>query len=477
MARKMSIPVLEDQLRCPICLEVFREPLMLQCGHSYCKSCVVSLSGDPENPFLCPVCRQEVDFSSSPPNVSLASVIETLQSMSDTEPNQESCPDHHNPLSLYCEKDHQVICGLCGTIGTHRQHQITPVTSVYGRMKEELSLLITEVQAQKRSLEEHISKLINNKTRIVNELDVFKCIIRKEFQELHRYIEDEEAHFLESTERKASNLIASIESQLQQTTGSLKQFVEIQNTLEKLNNENHLNFIRKYGSLPPRSHLPQKHPADGGFSAVSFKPGFRHDDIKITVWKRMFRRVLPAPEVLKLDPMTAHPVLDLSKGDTVVQCRLLYTRRDSNPERFDNSNCVLANKGFSTGKHYWEVVVGAKQKWRLGIIKGTTSRKGKLQKSPDNGVWLIGLKEGKVYEAFTNPRVVLPLTARPQKIGVFLDYEKGELSFYNADSPLELVHIYTFQAEFQGKLYPLLDTCWQERGTNTLPLLLPVPGM
>ncbi|XP_069470882.1 E3 ubiquitin-protein ligase TRIM50 [Ambystoma mexicanum] len=473
MARKMSIPLLEDQLQCPICLEVFKEPLMLQCGHSYCKSCLVSLSGDLDIQFLCPVCRQKVNCSSSPPNVTLARIIETLQALGDSDLNQESCPDHHNPLSLYCEKDCQVICGLCGTIGSHRQHQITPISSVYGRMKEELSLLIREVNVQKRSLEEQVGRLINNKTRIADESDAFKCVIQKEFQELHKYIEDEEAHFLQTTTRKTSNLIASIEAQAQQITQTLKNFADIESSLENLNNENHLDFIRKYSTIASRAQLPKQRRSEVPYIAVSFKPGFRHDDIKITVWKRLFRRILPTPEVLKLDPMTAHPLLDLSKGDTVVQCRLLYNRRDSNPERFDYSNCVLANKGFSTGKHYWEVVVGGKQKWRLGIMKGTTSRKGKLVKSPENGIWVIGLKEGKMYEAFTNPRVTLPLTARPQRIGIFLDYERGELSFYNADSPHELIHIYSFHAEFQGKLFPLLDACWQERGTNTLPLILP----
>lgn len=47
----------------------------------------------------------------------------------------ETCPKHHNPLSLYCEDEHLVICGLCGSIGAHRGHKITPVGSVYSRMK------------------------------------------------------------------------------------------------------------------------------------------------------------------------------------------------------------------------------------------------------------------------------------------------------------------------------------------------------
>uniref|UniRef100_A0A8D0G0A4 RING-type E3 ubiquitin transferase n=1 Tax=Sphenodon punctatus TaxID=8508 RepID=A0A8D0G0A4_SPHPU len=449
MARKMSINELEDQLLCPICLEVFKEPLMLQCGHSYCKSCVVSLSCELEQRFLCPVCRQAVDCSSSPPNVMLARVVEALQTMGDSGINQESCLEHHNPLSLFCEQDKEVICGLCGIIGNHRKHRVTPVSTVYSRMKVgELRPLLTR-----------------------NESDVFKWVIRKEFQELHRYIDEEKASFLDSIERKAARLITSIEFQVKQTLGTLHKLKEVESSLEKLNNENQLDFIR----VSLRSELPQQHPAEGTFNALSFKPGFHQDDIKMTVWKHLLRRVLPAPEMLKLDPVTAHPLLELFKGNTVVQCGLLYQRRDSNAERFDYSNCILTNKSFSWGKHYWEVIVGTKNHWRLGVIKGTTIRKGKLNKLPEQGVWIIGLKEGKVYEAFNNPRVTLPLSSHPQRIGVYLHYEKGELTFYDADSPDELVPIYTFQAEFQGKLYPILDMCWHERGTNNLPIVLPTP--
>uniref|UniRef100_A0A8C2SV18 RING-type E3 ubiquitin transferase n=1 Tax=Coturnix japonica TaxID=93934 RepID=A0A8C2SV18_COTJA len=469
MARKMSIDNLEDQLLCPICLEVFKEPLMLQCGHSYCKSCVLSLSGELDEQFLCPVCRKAVDCSASPPNVTLARIIEALQSWGEAEPTPESCPTHHNPLSLFCEADREVICGLCGTIGNHKQHKITPISTAYCRMKEELSVLLTDVHKCKRNLDEQFSKLINNKTRIANEADVFKWVIRKEFEELHRYVDEEKATFLESVEGKAAQLITSIESQVKQISDTLQRLKEMQSILETLGNENQLDFIRV-----SVSELPSLHPGDATFSPVSFKPCFHQDDIKMTVWKRLHRHVLPAPEMLKLDPVTAHPLLELFKGDTVVQCGL-YQRRDSNPKRFDSSNCILTCKGFSCGQHYWEVIVGSRNHWRVGVIKGTVSRKGKLSKSPEHGVWLIGLKDGKVYEAFSSPRVALPLTARPQRIGIYLHYEKGELSFYNADSPDELSPIYTFQAEFQGQLYPIVDLCWPERGPFSPPIILPAP--
>ncbi|KAG9485795.1 hypothetical protein GDO78_008728 [Eleutherodactylus coqui] len=470
MACNIRLPILENQLSCPICLEVFKDPVMLQCGHSYCRDCLWGLMKDPHILLLCPVCRQEVDYSSSPPNVTLKRLIETLQILSEDQAATETCPIHNNPLCLYCEQDQEVICGLCGTIGGHRQHPITPLASVYSRMKEEVSALMTDLQKERKGLEEQISKLTNNKTRILNESDVFQSLICKEFRELQQYIAEEESHFLKLVSTKATELFKSVEIQLQQKNEILSIVQDKERKLENLGNENHLHFVqvRHFFLSAP---LPRC--ADTSYSSVSFKPGFRQDDIKLTVWKRLHRRILPSPEVLKLDPLTAHPLLQLSRGDTMVQCKSPGGRRGSTPEGFENSSCVLATRGFSTGKHYWEVIVGTKPKWRIGVVKGTVSRKGKMIRSPEAGAWLIGLKEGRYYEAFTSPNVSLPIQIRPQRIGIFLNYEKGELTFYNAESPDELIPLYTFQAEFQGKLYPVLDVCWQERGTNPQPLILP----
>ncbi|KAJ8368761.1 hypothetical protein SKAU_G00087890 [Synaphobranchus kaupii] len=474
MARRSSLGSLEDQLRCPVCLDVFAEPLMLQCGHSYCRSCVHSMTLDPFGQLQCPVCRSDVDGISSAPNVSLARVVDLLRELDGLSAEPE-CPEHRNPLSLYCEEDQAVICGMCGSIGTHRSHQITPIISVYSRMKEDISCLMTELQSQRRKLEEQICKMAHNKSRITNESDVLKWVIRKEFGELRRYLEEEEAGFMQTVESTAVSLISSIQTQVDDMTQVLGRFQEAEGTLEGLSNDSHLDFITKYGSIAPRFRECQQKQQreERSYSAITFKPGFKHSDIKLSVWKRLHRRVLPAPEQLKLDPLSAHPLLQLSKGDAAVECGVLPNRLPNNPERFSYSYCVLASRGFSSGKHCWEVGVAGKLKWRLGLIKGTTSRKTKLSKSPEAGVWLIGLKEGRLYEAFASPRVALPLTAQPATIAVFLDYEKGELVFYNADSTQELGFIYRFQTEFQGKVYPLFDVCWHERGANKQPLTLP----
>lgn len=131
MDGRESLLSLEYQLRC---LDVFAEPLMLQCGYSYCWCCVRSMTMDPKGQLQ--ECRCAVDGNSPPSNVSLARIVDVLQEMSGQKRAQpETYPKHKNPLILYCEEDKMVICGLCGSIGAHHGLKITPVSSVYSRMK------------------------------------------------------------------------------------------------------------------------------------------------------------------------------------------------------------------------------------------------------------------------------------------------------------------------------------------------------
>ncbi|XP_062816557.1 E3 ubiquitin-protein ligase TRIM50-like isoform X2 [Anolis carolinensis] len=287
MSRKVSLDHLEDHLLCPICLEVFREPLMLPCGHSYCRPCVESLSGGPEARFLCPLCRQSAHAASSPPNVSLARLVEALRTGAhggeeqQEQQEEESCPDHRNPLSLFCEDDRDVICGLCGTIGTHRHHRLTPLSTAYSRMKEDLSGRMTEVQEQARGLEELLGRLMNNKTRIVNESDVFKWVLRKHFQDLHRFVDEEKARFLGRVERQVGALQAGLEEQQEQAQAALERIRHLQERLTALSDQGQHAFIRVRAdpSEPVRgallrpsgrvlpAGLPRGGRADGGVEA------------------------------------------------------------------------------------------------------------------------------------------------------------------------------------------------------------------
>ncbi|XP_029769826.1 E3 ubiquitin-protein ligase TRIM39-like [Terrapene carolina triunguis] len=175
---------------------------------------------------------------------------------------------------------------------------------------------------------------------------------------------------------------------------------------------------------------------------------------------------------MTLDPDTANPQLVLSEDRKHV--RLGDTRQDlpNNPERFDPCVCVLGAERFAGGRRYWEVEVGDKPEWALGVCRESVSRKGQVTATPEHGYWVVWLREGE-YMACTSPRTPLPVSVRPSRVGIFLDYEAGEVSFYNVT---DTSHLFTFTDTFSGTLRPYFYTGLNAGGTKAAPLIIcPVP--
>ncbi|CAM5097941.1 unnamed protein product, partial [Natator depressus] len=174
-----------------------------------------------------------------------------------------------------------------------------------------------------------------------------------------------------------------------------------------------------------------------------------------------------------LDPDTANPHLVLSADRKRV--RHGDTRQDlpDKPERFDPCPCVLGAEGFAGGRRYWEVGVGDKTRWDLGVCRESVSRKGQVTLSPEDGFWVVRLKDGE-YQALTSPTTPLPMSVRPGRVGIFLDYGAGEVSFYNVTDGS---HLFMFTDTFSGALRPYFCPGLNAGGRNVAPLIIcPVPA-
>ncbi|XP_034359650.1 erythroid membrane-associated protein isoform X2 [Arvicanthis niloticus] len=170
-----------------------------------------------------------------------------------------------------------------------------------------------------------------------------------------------------------------------------------------------------------------------------------------------------------LDPDTAHPKLILSEDRRCVRLGDRKRPVPDNPERFDFVVSVLGSEYFTTGCHYWEVYVGEKTKWILGVCSESVSRKGKVTASPANGHWLVRQSRGNEYEALTSPQTSFRLKQSPKCVGIFLDYEAGIISFYNVT---DKSHIFTFTHSFSSPLRPFFEPCLHDEGKNTAPLII-----
>lgn len=167
------------------------------------------------------------------------------------------------------------------------------------------------------------------------------------------------------------------------------------------------------------------------------------------------------------DPETAHPNLSLSQSCTSVWFDEDKDTKNcqANPKRFHYYYCVLGLQCFTTGRHYWEVEVGRKTAWRLGVAREDVARGEMEATGTSSGLWTLALKGGAVF-ACTDPKPFkVNVSVHLVRVGVFLDCEKEEVSFYNA---VTMAPIYTFSmGTLLFRLFPFYNPCDSDDGKNT----------
>uniref|UniRef100_A0A8D2B3J3 Butyrophilin subfamily 1 member A1 n=1 Tax=Sciurus vulgaris TaxID=55149 RepID=A0A8D2B3J3_SCIVU len=119
-----------------------------------------------------------------------------------------------------------------------------------------------------------------------------------------------------------------------------------------------------------------------------------------------------------------------------------------------NDNCsVLGLEGIVSGRCYWEVEIENEfySMWALGVCRKEVKRTGWYMELPDRWFWVKGKFDHR-YFAWTDSVTWLSLRQDPCRVGVFLDYSEGVVSFYNM---IDGSYIFSFPpASFSGILFP-----------------------
>ncbi|XP_064424523.1 zinc-binding protein A33-like [Latimeria chalumnae] len=182
--------------------------------------------------------------------------------------------------------------------------------------------------------------------------------------------------------------------------------------------------------------------------------------------EKEYRKMCSYSADVTLDPNTAHHYLILSEDRKSVSHGDERQPVPDMPERFDHYVNVLGSEGFTYGRHYWEVEVEGKTDWDLGVARESINRKLEITVSPEGGIWTVRLRN-ETYKALSSPSTNLTLSVKPRKIGVYLDYEGGRVSFYNVD---DKSLIYSFNDKFTEKMFPYFSLSLREGGKNDKPL-------
>ncbi|XP_037621697.1 E3 ubiquitin-protein ligase TRIM21-like [Sebastes umbrosus] len=386
------------------------------------------------------------------------------------------CMKHDKPLELFCKTDQTCVCMLCLVVD-HKMHDVVPVKEEYEGKKAKLGKTEAEIQQmiQKRRLKiqeiKHSVDLSeeNADREIAEGVQVFTALkesVERGQANLIKTIKEKQ----KTTEKQAEAFIKELEQEISELT---KRRAEVE---QLSRSEDQLHLLQSVQSL--KAAPPTK-----DWTEVSVRPSYEGTVVKAvaqleeTLSKEIkklledeLKRVQQYAVDVTLDPDTAHPHLILSDDGKQVNHGDVRKNLPDNPERFSNYVSVLGKQSFSSGRFYFEVQVKGKTKWDLGVGRESINRKGGITLRPKDGYWIICLRNGNEYEAPAGPDVSLSLKSQPQKVGVFVDYEEGLVSFYDVDAA---ALIYSFTGcYFTEKLFPFFSPCFHDGGKNSAPLII-----
>ncbi|XP_058877745.1 E3 ubiquitin-protein ligase TRIM39-like [Acipenser ruthenus] len=382
---------------------------------------------------------------------------------------QKLCKQHQRLLELYCTTDQRCICALC-IDSDHSDHSI--VSSAKGRAEKK-----KELEVRQAEIENLIEERLKELERLNQAVESLKLSAHKEraeseqvLSELIRSIERIRTEVGELIGAKEKAAVSRADEQREQLEQEIQELRKRKAEMEQLSKtEEHIHFLQSFQSVcaPPAAQQLFDN-IDDSFWTLR-KAVSRLKDHVEGFWKLELMKAAIAVDVT-LDPDTAQPNLILSEDGKQVKDGDKQQCLPDNPKRFDKKIFVLGREGFTSGRHYWEVDAGEKIYWVLGVTRESSQRKGSFTVDPQQGFWVIlWNEENNRFSALTSPWTPLPMSPKPRKLGVYLDYEGGQLSFYNVETRS---HIYTFTDTFTEKLYPLFCPGLYFSGKNAAPLII-----
>ncbi|CAL8290522.1 unnamed protein product [Lota lota] len=390
----------EENLSCPICLDVFSSPVTTPCGHNFCRTCITTFWDD-QVQYKCPVCNtlfqtrpdlqvntfiseMVYQFRSSvrvteqpcvepgevPCDVCTGTQLKAVKSclvcfisycQTHLEPHQRVAGLKRHRLvepmdrleDRMCKKHDRLLELFCQT----EQEEYEVKAAQLGKMESEVHQMIQDIHRKIQEIKDTVDRSKADADREIADgvqvLNALKRSIEKCQDELNKTIKEK----LKSTEKEAEDLIRQLEQEIEDLTNRSTEVKQLSLT------EDHLHFLQTFRSL-------NKPPPTRDWTTVEVRPPSYIGTLRRSLdqlEKTLNMEMKKLPDLrsalkkyaceLTLDPNTAHRRLSLSEDNR----KVTWVREDQSypdhPERFDSWYQVLCREEL-TCRCYWEVEVG-----------------------------------------------------------------------------------------------------------------------
>ncbi|XP_067321510.1 zinc finger protein RFP-like [Anolis sagrei] len=435
MASGNPVKKLCEELACPICLEYFKEPVTISCGHNFCQSCLDQCWKGKE--ASCPQCRKKVQKEDSKRNWQLVNLVEIAKELGSqkTEEKVRVCQRHQEPLKLFCKDHEDLICVLCDRSKEHENHKVIPLDVASKEYKDQIWNLLETLKKEREKILAYKADTAQESQDLLKKTQREKEKTVAAFKHMHQFLEEQERNLLAKMEEVEKEISAIVEEHLSKLSKELSSLSKLIQEMEEKHQQPASELLQDI-----RSTLQGYKNKEEFETSAAFPPA-----LKWKIWDfcdinpflegvmKQFRASMESglqqeKAHVTLDPDTAHPRLILSEDRRHVMLGEKWQYLPDNPERFNHYPFVLGQEGFTGGRHFWEVIVKNGEEWLVGVARKSVQRKGTFPFGPGTVFWTVGKARRRGVPSS------LTLSAVPKRVRVTLNYEGGRVAFYNADS-------------------------------------------
>ncbi|XP_041083498.1 E3 ubiquitin/ISG15 ligase TRIM25-like [Polyodon spathula] len=515
MAQSKPQSLFQEDLSCPICLQLFSEPAMLPCGHNFCASCIEGvIEGEAERgQHTCPECRSDYKGQTAlQRNFKLCSIVEgfkasegasspvlcdvcletpdpavrtclkceismcalhlkphlekkSFKSHALVEPTSDlsarKCSKHDEALKYYCFEDKSCICVSCTIEGEHKNHNVKSFKTTHSELRIGLESKVKQITEKLKLAGGFLEKARQNETSVKAANAELKQNALELFDNIIQLVNNYKEQVMEKIEAEQCLLVDS----LQHSTGKLTEqhhlFKQIQQQAESVLIEtDEFLFIQKHQEtqtkLTEALEKPFTEPDEKDLNKrklfEDLEKKFVEFQAEMGKAHQQLKNVFLSSE-LTLDPNTAHPKLMLSDDLKTVKYTATKQPYIYHPERFDHWRQVLCFQGLSSGEHYWELDTGEGY-WHVGICYKSMGRKGSgtdAELGCNAASWTLKFHD-ELSVCHNNVGTPLQVSTQPTRLGVHLNYDAGTLTFLNLTDKQTRLH--TFRTSFTEPVYP-----------------------